>query len=121
MRQLNLGELIYELEKCRPDTQVNYDFGALIPDGFDSYRGYYEQLALGWKEGEHGEIVTVEELLTKAKETELKEFTGYKGGEYVMYRETPLWVANYGRCHGTAIVGVTDNGYQVIINTAHFD
>jgi hypothetical protein len=27
-----------------------------------------------------------------------KTYTGYKGGEYVMGKVTPVWVANYGNC-----------------------
>lgn len=118
MRQLNLGQLVYELEKYKGEKNVRFDFGSFSPDGFDSYRGYYEQLALGFRESPQ---ITVDALLKECNETMCKEFTGWKGGEYVMYPETPLWVANVGRTSGTAIVGVTDYGWQVIINTAYID
>lgn len=34
------------------------------------------------------------------------EFTGYKGGEYYMDGQTPLWVSEHGVSSGVALVGV---------------
>lgn len=45
--------------------------------------------------------------------------TGYKGGEFGVGESTPVWVANWGDCHDTAIVGIVDGGYQAIIETAY--
>lgn len=47
-----------------------------------------------------------------------KTFMGYKGGDFVMSRQTPVWVANYGDAGHTAVIGVVDDGYQVILITA---
>lgn len=118
MEQLNLGQLICKLKKCKSDAKVRFDFGGFVPDGLDSYRGYYNQLALGFCEDKE---VTVAELLLEARATLGKSFSGYKGGDYVMDHGTSLWVSNYGQAHDTAIVGVTDCGWHVVINTAYFN
>jgi hypothetical protein len=44
---LTLGELIEKLGSFRPEMQITFDFCGFIPTKFDSYRGYYDQLALG--------------------------------------------------------------------------
>lgn len=48
-------------------------------------------------------------------------FEGYKGGVFTMSRHTPVWVANYGNAGNTAVVGVRDLGYLVIIETAYVE
>ena len=115
--QLTLGDMIRLLDRVeKPETTVRFDFGRLKPRELDSYRGYYDQLALGWWESEKD--VTVAELLVECRKAVGNTFDGYKGGEYKMTLSTPLWVANYGDCHDTAIVGVVDAGWQVVIETA---
>lgn len=117
MRQITLGEFIYELEKHDADTEIRFDFGA-HPAGFDSYRGYYDQIALEYKSDYNkADEMTVGALLTLAKAARGEEFTGYKGGQYVMLSTTELWASNYGVCSRMAIVGVTDHDWIVIINT----
>ncbi len=37
---------------------------------------------------------------------------GYKGGEFMMGRNTPLWLAEWGRC-GPAILGLSDDGHVI--------
>jgi hypothetical protein len=44
-------------------------------------------------------------------------YGGYKGGDFTMYDDSPLWVANYGECSGTTILGLADCDYQTIIAT----
>jgi hypothetical protein len=115
--QLTLGDLIRLLDQVeKPETPVRFDFARFKPKDLDSYRGYYDQLALGW--GEMEKERTVEEMLVMCRQAVGNTFEGYKGGLYTMRLSTPLWVANYGDCHDTAIVGVVDAGWQVIIETA---
>lgn len=60
-----------------------------------SYRGYYSDLSFEPSE----EVRSVEDVV-KMLETKClgKEFTGYKGGEYFMDENTPIWIAEYGNC-----------------------
>ena len=116
-----LGELIEKLTQMDKTKIINqnklvwFDFCDLVPTTLDSYRGYYEDLAIGWsRDGE----ITVTDLLARLRECVGKMFHSYKGGTYVMDLETPLWVANCGSSHSTMVVGVHDLGYSIIIETA---
>jgi hypothetical protein len=50
-----------------------------------------------------------------------KRFTGYKGGEYIMDADTPLWVANNGETGGTAVVDVRDDTSTIRLITDVID
>lgn len=101
--QLTLGEFIAALEKASPEAEVLHDFCSQRPGSFGSYRGYYEQLALAFSE--NSGLVKAKDLLESARACIGRHFTGWKGGDYVMDADTPLWVANAGHT-GWAIVGV---------------
>lgn len=120
--RLNLGELIDVLAARPKDQTVRFDIGSLYPTRLMSYRGYYEQLALGYMDrddkGSKG-FPNVDAVLAELRSAIGATFTGYKGGEYVMRSETPLWVANYGNTSETIIVGVCDNDYQTVLATAY--
>ena len=122
--QMILGALIDALKPLKPDTAVSFDFAFLDPTDFDSYRGYYDQLALGFTGGRHSDgwaEIKVAELLAKAEAAVGKTYEGWKGGDYVMTRSTPLWVANPGCTGSTAIVGVQDIGWAILLITANVD
>jgi hypothetical protein len=48
MEQLTIGRLIAELSKADPAAAAYYDFVYFHPQGIHSYRGYYDQIALGY-------------------------------------------------------------------------
>lgn len=108
---ITLGELIDALAQAKPDDIVHFDFCNTVPDGVDSYRGYYDHLALGWKEESE---CTAGALLADLRAADGKVFQGYKGGDFCMYRETPMWVANYGRSGYTCVTGVIVHGYGYV-------
>ncbi len=125
MEQLTLGQFINMLENVSKDHKdeektIRYDFGYFEPNGIHSYRGYYDQLALGYEIKEYGEETKVSDVLKYCKNAIGKSFVGWKGGEYTMDEDTPLWVSNSGQACGTAIVGVKDT-YVIIIETANLD
>src|SRR5687767_2435193 len=96
---MRLGELIDVLEKHRSNQTVRFSDGT-YPRAFNSWRGVYKWLTL-----EPGtQHIAVSELLAQAKEADGGTFYGYKGGEYVMDRESPVWADNYGECSHYAIV-----------------
>ncbi len=93
---LTLGELIYELK-----TISNFDMPVVVesvsgldlhPTEEDSYRGYYHDLAFALGH----DLVTVEDLLIRCELALTNTYEGYKGGDYTMDRDTPLWIASYG-------------------------
>lgn len=104
--QLTLGALIEQL-KTMGDTPIT-GLGDL-----HSYRGYYEDLSFE----PTSEAVPASKLLDDCRDAMGQEFTGYKGGEFVMGTRTPLWVAPYGCC-GKKLMAVNPDGS---ITTAEYE
>jgi hypothetical protein len=98
--QITLGGLIDALALAPKDALVRFADGASTK-GFDSYRGYYEQLALS----AGNEDVTAGKLLDLCRETDGQTMQGYKGGDFLMGRGTYLNRAEYSYC-GNPIVGI---------------
>lgn len=97
--QMTLGGIIDLLQKMPEDFEL---------EGFGnphSYRGYYCDLAFEKIEG----TVNASDAIRICKEAMGEVFTGYKGGDYMMGRLTPIWVADYGCC-GEKIMGFDDCG-----------
>jgi len=111
---IKLGELIKKLEAMPQDANVYFDFGRLVPHGVDSYRGYYDHLAIGFGDGSPTKVAT---LLKELKAAVGKTFQGYKGGDFRMSEDTPVWVANYGRTSDTTVAEVKHLGWCVVLFT----
>ena len=114
---LTLGGLIDGLKRLPQDQPVYYDFARFVPTSLESYRGYYEDLALGYRERDARDARTGN-LCTACMDAVGRLYTGYKGGNYRMVRDTPIWVANRGEAVGTYLVGVRTNDYATILLTA---
>jgi hypothetical protein len=93
---MTLGELIYRLKRLPPDEPC-----ALCSP--HSYRGYYDQLAFELDSFRGTRTRTVKDALEEAESALGRTFEGYKGGEYVMKRDTPVWLSNYGEASGFMI------------------
>lgn len=85
--QLTLGKLI-DFLKIQDENKEVEGLGEL-----HSYRGYYSDLS--FEPTYQKEAIF--KLLTRCLAAMGENFTGYKGGDYQMGRNTPLWVAPYGR------------------------
>lgn len=80
---MNLRELI--------NTLATLDENLLLPKGFccpHSYRGYYNELAFVPTTD-----VTVGQMIESAENAVGNVYTGWKGGEYTMFDDTPVWLA----------------------------
>ena len=104
-KMFTLGDLIDELEKYPRNWEVLIEPFHLVPLSFDSYRGYYHDLCLTYSTRKEnlGEKMSVGKLLDMCNEANGKEFCGYKGGDFLMNRETPIWVSDYDYSTGMAI------------------
>ena len=121
VHQISLGYLILALRKGKPDERVRFDWNHLRPTGLESYRGYYDQLAIGFSDDRDIEM-TVGELLSICEDALGRQFEGYKGGYNTMGRETRIYVANWGSCHGVGVVGVEVHRWcAVTLRTAIVD
>lgn len=85
------------------------------PGEFGSYRGYYEQLALG----KGFDPMTVVELLRKAQAADGADFESWKSGPFTMHASTPLWAADRGESGGNAIVGIKRYGSTYVLETEY--
>ncbi len=121
-KQLSLGELIAKLEGIG-DKTVNIEFAFVYayPTTLDSWRGSYDELALGFAFEREENEPTVESLLKHLVESVGRTFVGWKGGDYIMGKTTPVWVANPGDSGQTAIVDIIDAGWHIFIETAYAD
>lgn len=112
---LTLGKAIDAFEKYPKDAPVVFDVGG-SPDDPHSYRGYYSDLAFEPTDPQVDEHKTVTEFLSELTESLNETFNGYKGGDFIMDKDTPLWMANWGEC-GRAIMGhyQEDSGRVILI------
>ena len=113
---VTLGGAIKALEKIPAGKPVFYDDGK-SPNKAMSYRGYYHDLAMNDADG----AVTAGDLLKELKGALWSEMTGYKGGEYTMGENTPIWRSEYGDASGVAWIGITETPSCVLIRTKQID
>lgn len=97
--QMTLGKLIDRLEALPPGQAIE------AINEPHSYRGYYSDLAFERADGTQ----TASEALTICRSAMGEVFQGYKGGDYTMGRNTPVWIASYGCC-GDKIMAIRDDG-----------
>jgi len=120
--QMLLGQLIDELLRHDLDQDIRYDFGYFYPHGIHSYRGFYEDLALGYDNKFKGDNhVKGGDVLSWLNNAINKEFTGYKGGKYRMNGYTPLWVANHDETSEVIIVDVQKFSVGIVLVTKMID
>ncbi|MDD9866684.1 MAG: hypothetical protein OXS32_10070 [Verrucomicrobiales bacterium] len=115
---LLLGQLITKLENTPSETRVRFSHGPFAPGCLFSYRGYYTDLAF---EVSTDLTRTAGGLLAECHEALGKEFTGYKGGDYVARTDTPLWASDWGSVSGVGIIHVVDENDALVLLTKVID
>lgn len=114
---LSLGGLIGDLKKASDECSVVIDGGG-HPGRALSYRGYYEDLAFAPSDTP----ITVGEFRIVCQAALDATFTGYKGGDFVMTADTPLWISSYGTASGQAITGtILRNEWEFVLQTRQVD
>ena len=92
--QMTLGDFIDALEALDGNREVA-GVGEMM-----SYRGYYSDLAIEPEES----VAPVREVLAKARACMGEVFSGYKGGDFLMGKTTPLWLSEYGTASGLRVM-----------------
>ena len=138
--QMTLGEMIATIEliaknqeniikKYDHEADVVFDFEYAYPTGLSSWRGSYAELALNFSFKGYGvegfqklenfepKEMLVSKFLELLKSALGKEYTGWKGGEFVMGKTTPIWVANDGNSGNTGVVGIKNDEHTIILET----
>ena len=116
---LKFGELIDKLKRMPQDEPVKFDFVHFGPTTVESYRGYYEDAALGYATPDSGtgyNFPTVSALVAHLEATIGKVFHGWKGGNgRPITRDSSLWVANPSETGDTVVVDVQELTYVTLI------
>lgn len=117
--QITLGQLIDMLERVEDKRKgVCFEFADLPPGDLHSWRGSYDELSIGLTRSPYqADYVTVENWLPILKAAVGQSFTGWKGGEFVMTEDTPVWVAEWGTSGETGLVGICEEEYNVYLLT----
>ena len=98
---LTLGQAIKEIAALPYHEMITFDFNGEYPTEPSSYRGYYSDLAFGWG----GAAMDTEGFAVMCNSALGETYTGYKGGDFLMGLDTPLWAAQWGNT-GRAIIGL---------------
>ncbi len=123
--QLTIGQIIKKCESlpnlpiiifCNQKDNL-YGYLGSVPCDTDSYRGYYDELAIEVKVG----AVYLNEFKKMMKDSLNRVYFGYKCGEYSMYEDTFVWVAPNGVSTDLAVVDVRlaedEKTIQLVIKT----
>lgn len=138
--QMTLGEMIAIIEpiaknqegiikKYNHEANVEFDFEYAYPTGLSSWRGSYAELALNFSFVGYGvegftkdekfepKEMLVSKFLELLKSALGKTYTGWKGGDFVMGKTTPIWVANDGNSGNTGVVGIINDEHTIYLQT----
>lgn len=97
--QMTLGKLVARLNEMPLHAEIDAIGEA------HSYRGFYSDLAFERKDGK----MKVADLLVMCKWLNGFVFQGYKGGDFKMSENTPLWIASWGNT-GDRLMDIRDDG-----------
>lgn len=119
--QMTLGDMIVALEGIRDQTTDIVLPMSLLPVGVDSYRGYLDNLAINWyhRDDHKGVAPTVGTLLAQLKTALGKTYQGFKGGNFTMNEDTPVFVAKWGEIGSTCVIGINNQRWCVFIEVGH--
>lgn len=125
---LNIGDLLEKLKAFQltadRDEELNvvFDFAHMVPNlEFNSYRGYYEDVAIGYHQNNNfkWKSVGLDEFIVFVEGLLGQEWTGYKGGEFMGQPHTSVWVAlEDSACTGCYIKDVRRKYHNIILETS---
>lgn len=132
---ITINALITLLRNVNPNAQIRFDFPPYqFPTEIDSWRGSYDEPALGHagRDSHNQSSVnmfnrcdtppTVADLITELqKAINGKSYEGWKGGTYYFNGDQIIHVDNPGEYNHTIIVGISGDGFEIIIHTQWID
>ena len=111
--QLTLGELIKSLESSSQYATVVCSNG-ISPGTPYSYRGYYSDLAFELNDPTVVDL-KVKDFLAICRKVLDTTLEGYKGGDFVMDANTPLWLSCWGEADDVAIMDVIRKNDETVL------
>lgn len=118
--QMSLGELVARLEAVVDKSKVVFVGEGMYAQTFHSYRGYYEHISLSY-DADASMARLVVEVLRDATAAIGSMLEGYKGGEFMMTRLTPVWISPYGASSRMALVAVEELPDKVLLRSKRID
>lgn len=112
---MKIGKIKQKLNDVDGDISIEFDFCRFAPTTINSYRGYYNQPAIGWGDRCNGKVKDFLDQLNEC--TSGKVYQGYKGGDYTYDDDDELYVANWGHSHDVIISHISISDYEVILHT----
>lgn len=117
---MKLAALVHAIKAHPQDAEVVMELVGLEadlqrPGELDSYRGYYEDLAIGWGPRDLGSWRSVEWLVDQLRTAVGDTFEGCKGGYYTMREDTKVWAACTCDATGWAPCEVVERDGLVVI------
>lgn len=111
--QMTLGDFHAELSSVDPSTIVRTENFESLGEAH-SYRGYYDEIA--FESASPGVTVTAGELVQAVENAIDRVFIGWKGGDYRMDVDTPVWISSEGMVSGRQLMGVEfEDGIMVLL------
>ncbi len=113
--QMTLGALIDDLKDKNQSGAVYAVIGdetSFLSDPH-SYRGYYSDLSLTPSNTKG----SVADLLAELQAALGSTFEGYKGGDFLMGADTPVWVSPYGVNSQIAVMSIAERDGDVALIT----
>lgn len=115
---MNIGTIKKYLAVADKSVTVYFDFCGCMPTEIASWRGTYDEPAIGWCATGDGKAPTVKEFIAELEvATSGKVYTGWKGGNFTYTESSTLHVDNRGESTNTEIIAVEVGEYDVIIHT----
>lgn len=97
--QLTISQIREKCEDLPPNLPIvvfcesDPRYHGAYPSKLNSYRGYYDELAI---DVSHEKTMSLDVFAEEMRRALYRTYFGYKGGEYSMYDETFVWLAEYG-------------------------
>lgn len=113
VHQMTIADVIETLQELKNDHKIKCVAG--IKDCGGSYRGYYHNFAVVPTDDVTDRFL-IDEVINFFKQVVGTSYSGYKGGEYVMYEDTLVNVAYYGES-GPMLVGFRIEGDTAVAVT----
>lgn len=113
---MTIGELKEALKRKPKEMPVRYDFAYFHPARVHSFRGFYDEPAIGY--ATDCDPLTVADVLELLEQLTTEQFTGYKGGEYFYRDDQILHVANAREACDTVITDVFNHEGDIVFETA---
>lgn len=111
--QLTLGQLIKSLESSSQYATVECTNG-ISPGTPYSYRGYYSDIAFELNDPTEVDL-KVKDFLAICRKVLGTTLEGYKGGDFVMDANTPLWLSAWGDASDVAIMDVVRKDDETVL------